>query len=103
MMGTRLAINREDLIDREGLGQDELDAIVEAFGKCLDDCTPPEVQSCLTEAGCPDATDNWDGCDWDQQNECLEPQKDCICACDKTLPAEWLSCDCTVAGDCPGW
>ena len=92
-MERRLAINREDLIDRD-------DAIAEAFGQCLDDCTPPEVQSCLEEAGCPDATDNWDGCDTNAQNECID--KDCICACEKQLPAEWLICDCAVEGDCEG-
>ena len=77
----------------------EMDAIGEAFGQCLDDCTPPEVQSCLEEAGCPDAAANWDGCDWNQQEACLD--QDCICACEKnTLPAEWLWCDCAVEGDC---
>ena len=102
MMGRRLAINREDLIDREGMSQEELNAIVEGFFQCLDDCITPEIQNCLNEAGCPDDTDNWDGCDWNKQNECSNMvDKDCTCACDKLLPAEWLPCDCSIEGDCP--
>ena len=98
MMGRRLAINREDLIDREGMSQEELNAIVEGFFQCLDDCITPEIQNCLNEAGCPDASDNWDGCDWTTAGGCHD--KDCDCACDKLLPAQWLSCDCSVEGDC---